>query len=77
MAGSSVLGEQTRKFKKRWSREASDPAKAQVLQNSKADIDLVGLRNEADLAKLPQEERKAFQALWGQADSALRKATAK
>jgi eukaryotic-like serine/threonine-protein kinase len=52
-------------------------AVSQTLQHWKADTDLAGLRDEAALAKLPDEERKAWQVLWGEVDGALRKAMTK
>ena len=38
------------------------------------DSDLAGLRDEAPLAKLPEAERKACQALWGEVRALLDRA---
>jgi hypothetical protein len=41
---------------------------AQTLQHWKIDPDLAGIRDAAALAKLPEAERNACQALWGEVD---------
>jgi hypothetical protein len=43
----------------------------QTLQHWKADSDLVGLRDEAALAKLPVEEQKACRVLWTEVNALL------
>jgi hypothetical protein len=52
-------------------------ARADVPQNMthwKQDPDLVGVRDANALAKLPADEQKAWQALWGDVDSLLKRA---
>ena len=49
------------------------PQIAQVLQHWKTDSDLAGVREPARLAKLPDEERKAWKALWAEVDAMLAK----
>lgn len=39
----------------------------------KSDADLVGIRDEKELAKLPEEEHTAFQKLWSNVDELLEK----
>jgi hypothetical protein len=46
---------------------------AQTLQHWKSDADLVGIREQASLAKLPDDEQKACRALWAEVDGVLRK----
>ena len=46
---------------------------SQTLQHWKADTDLVGLRDPAALAKLPENEQKACRALWAEVDALLAK----
>jgi tetratricopeptide (TPR) repeat protein len=48
----------------------------QRLQHWKADSDLVGIRDETALQALPEDERKAFRALWGEVDALLAKVRA-
>ena len=48
---------------------------APVIQHSKADADLTGIRDTDALANLPDAERKQCVALWEQVDALLRKAT--
>ena len=47
-----------------------------VLEYWKADPDLAGVRDSDALAKLPENERKSWQALWADVDAALKKAGA-
>jgi tetratricopeptide (TPR) repeat protein len=47
---------------------------SQTLQHWKADSDLAGLREEAALAKLPDDGRTACRALWAEVDALLKKA---
>ena len=44
------------------------------LEHWKRDVDLAGLRDKTSLAKLPEPERKACQAFWGEVDELLKKA---
>ena len=44
---------------------------APTLQHWKEDTDLVGIRDEKELAKLPEEERAALKALWNDVDQLL------
>ena len=44
-----------------------------TLQHWKADPDLAGLRDQAALAKLPEDEQKACRALWAEVDALLAK----
>jgi tetratricopeptide (TPR) repeat protein len=48
----------------------------QTLQHWQKDPDLAGVRDEKALAKLPEEERKAWQKLWGEVETLLKKAAA-
>ena len=52
----------------------SKEAVVKTLKNWKTDPDLAGLRDPEHLAKLPQEEREAFQRLWADVDALLAKA---
>jgi len=52
----------------------SGPNIAPTLQHWKADTDLAGIRDEKELAKLPEEERAAFKKLWIGVDQLLTKA---
>jgi tetratricopeptide (TPR) repeat protein len=54
----------------------SRQAVAQTLQHWKEDPDLVSIRDPASLAKLPEPERMACQALWAEVDALLAKARA-
>ncbi len=47
---------------------------AQILEHWQVDPDLVGVREEKELAKLPEPERAAFKKLWSDVDSLLTKA---
>ena len=47
-----------------------------TLKHWKADADLAGVRDEKELAKLPDEERGAFKQLWNDVDQLLTKAAA-
>ena len=61
----------------RSSRTASPTARATVrlvLEHWKADPDLAGVRDEAELAKLPEAERQAWHALWAEVEALLKKA---
>jgi serine/threonine protein kinase/Flp pilus assembly protein TadD len=53
-------------------KERQDAAKA--LEHWKRDTDLQGLRDEARLAEIPEEERTAFRALWAEVDAAIARA---
>jgi tetratricopeptide (TPR) repeat protein len=63
-----------------WSKLVADnPPQAreiviQSLQHWKGDPDLTGLRDEARVTKLPDDERKAWRALWSEVDALLAKA---
>ncbi len=63
-----------------WSRtvDDSDPkvrvAIYHVLTRWKADSNLAGVRNEAEIAKLPEDERQAWRGLWKDVDNLLKKA---
>ena len=65
-----------------WTRQAETgkpEAKAlvsQILQHWKADADLAGIRDEAAVKALPEEERKACRELWAEVDALLAKARA-
>ena len=48
----------------------------QTLQHWKVDTDLAGVRDAEALAKLPEAERKEWQALWAEVDRLLNKVTA-
>jgi serine/threonine-protein kinase len=50
------------------------PVVASILKHWKEDTDLAGIRDDAALAKLPQEERVACIQLWGDVDRLLSKA---
>ena len=45
---------------------------SQTVQHWKTDSDLAGLRDEAALAKLPEDEQKACRALWAEVDALLK-----
>jgi hypothetical protein len=45
-----------------------------TLTHWKAERDLAGLRDEAELTKLPERERRAWRALWADVDALLEKA---
>jgi hypothetical protein len=47
---------------------------AQAIRRWRGDFDLAGLRDEAALAKLPEDERKACRALWAEVDAFVNKA---
>ena len=49
------------------------PVVASTLKHWKEDADLAGIRDDAALAKLPQEERAACKQLWGDVDRLLTK----
>ncbi len=49
---------------------------SQTLQHWKADTDLAGLREPAELAKLADDEQKACRALWVEVDALVKKARA-
>jgi serine/threonine-protein kinase len=50
---------------------AETPRVVQTLNHWKADADLAGVRDAEALAKLPEEERPAWKALWAEVDAAL------
>jgi serine/threonine-protein kinase len=50
---------------------------SKVLEHSQSDSDLAGIRDDAELAKLPDTERAAFHKLWADVDGLLKKATGK
>jgi serine/threonine-protein kinase len=45
-----------------------------ALEHWQADVDLAGLRDGAELVKLPEEERRAWRALWEDVGTLLKKA---
>ncbi len=47
---------------------------ASTLQHWKEDTDLAGIRDEKELAKLPEDERAAFKRLWNDVDQLLTRA---
>ena len=47
------------------------PLVAQTLKHWKTDTDLAGVRDADALAKLPEAERKEWQALWAEVDALL------
>jgi eukaryotic-like serine/threonine-protein kinase len=49
------------------------PSLSELLRRWKADPDLSGLRDQAALAKLPEDEQKACRALWAEVDALLAK----
>jgi tetratricopeptide (TPR) repeat protein len=55
---------------------AARPAVRQRLRHWQQDKDLAGIRDQAALAKLPAEERKAFAQLWADVAALLKKAEA-
>jgi hypothetical protein len=50
------------------------PAIAQILDHWKRDNDLAGIREAEALAKLPEAERKEWQALWAEVEALLKRA---
>jgi hypothetical protein len=46
---------------------------AKTLTHWKQDTDLAGIRDEQELAKLPEDERKAWQSLWADVDALLKR----
>jgi hypothetical protein len=50
---------------------------AKTLNHWKNDTDLAGVRDEKELARLPEDERKVWQALWAEVDSLLHRAEGK
>jgi hypothetical protein len=46
-----------------------------TLEHWQRDIDLAGIRDDAELAKLPETERAAFRKLWADVDALLKKAS--
>ena len=50
---------------------------ARTLEHWKQDADLAGIRDEEDLAKLPEEERAAFKQLWAEVDQLVAKSAGK
>jgi serine/threonine-protein kinase len=53
------------------------PVTTQTLQHWKQDSDLAGVREADALARLPEGERKAWQALWTEVDAKLKRAAGK
>jgi tetratricopeptide (TPR) repeat protein len=51
---------------------AERPRVVQTLNHWKADAHLAGVRDAEALAKLPEEERRAWKALWDEVDAALK-----
>jgi hypothetical protein len=49
---------------------------APTLQHWKEDADLVGIREEKPLAKLPEEERATWQAFWAEVEALLKRSQA-
>jgi hypothetical protein len=49
---------------------------SQTLQHWKTDTDLTGIRDEAALEALPEDQRKACRALWTDVDALLAKVRA-
>jgi tetratricopeptide (TPR) repeat protein len=49
----------------------------QVLRHWQTDADLVGVREPAELARLPAEERQAWQKLWADVDALLKRSERK
>jgi hypothetical protein len=52
------------------------PRVARTLSHWKADTDLVGIRDEKELAKLPEEVRVALKSLWNDVDQLLTRTVA-
>ena len=52
------------------------PLVAKTLEHWRVDTDLPGIRDQKELAKLPEVERSAFQPLWSKVDGVLKKARA-
>jgi serine/threonine-protein kinase len=46
-----------------------------MLEHCQRDIDLAGIHDDAELAKLPEAERMAFRKLWADVDALLKKAS--
>jgi hypothetical protein len=57
-----------------WKRRPEAEAKrvVQTLHHRKVDATLAGVRDAEALAKLPEEERKAWKGLWAEVDAALK-----
>ena len=53
---------------------AARTAMVRILARWKEDPDLAGVRNEAALIKLPEPERREWQALWTEVDALLKRA---
>jgi hypothetical protein len=53
------------------------PLVVKQLAHWKVDSDLAGIRDESELAKLPEPERAAFRSLWAEVKALLEKAEAK
>jgi hypothetical protein len=57
---------------------ANDEQRGGIVKNLELwhqDIDLAGIRDDADLAKLPEAERVAFRKLWADVDALLKTAS--
>ena len=58
----------------------SPQARAKVdraLERWRKDADLAGIRDQTELVKLPEDERKGWHALWADVDTLLKKANGK
>jgi hypothetical protein len=53
------------------------PVILQQLAHWKVDTDLAGIRDEPELAKLPEPERAALRSLWADVEALRKKAEAK
>ena len=47
----------------------------EICKAVRKDPDLAGIRDEAALVKLPEEEQKAFRTLWAEVEALLKKAS--
>ena len=48
---------------------------AKTMNHWKGDADLAGIRDDAELAKLPEDERAVFRKLWEDVDGLLARVT--
>jgi serine/threonine-protein kinase len=53
---------------------AARPLVTQTMEHWQSDPDLAGVREEAELAKLPEPEREAWRKVWGEAAGVLKSA---
>ena len=51
--------------------EPAVKAALQILAHSKRDPDLAGIRDEAGLAKLPEDERETWRVFWADLEAVL------